>query len=122
MTKVLRAIRGATTLDADTREEVTKKTQELLGEIFTKNDLDQDDIVSILFTTTDDVVSAFPASAARSMGLEDTPLLGASEQKVAGSPKFCIRLLMHCYMSVPKSDVRHVYLHGATVLRPDIKP
>ena len=121
MGKVLRAIRGATTLDIDAQEEVIKKTQELLGEVFTKNDLEEDDVVSIVFTTTPDIVSAFPATAARSMGLEDTPLLGACEQSVAGSPKLCIRLLVHCYMDAPKSAVRHVYLHGATVLRPDIR-
>ncbi len=121
MSKFLRAVRGATTLDEDSKEEVFFKTQELLSELLKQNSLIQDDVVSIIFTATPDIVSAFPATAARMMGLDDTPLLGAMEQNVLGSPSLCIRMLMHCYLDIPKNLVHHVYLHGAVLLRPDLK-
>ena len=120
MSKFLRAVRGATTLDKDDKEEVFFKTQELLSELLKHNSLIQDDVVSIIFTATPDIVSAFPATAARMMGLDETPLLGAVEQNVVGAPPLCIRMLMHCYLEVPKNLVQHVYLHGAVLLRPDL--
>ncbi len=120
MSKFLRAIRGATTLVEDSKKEVLAKTQELFLEVLERNSLAEDDIVSIIFTTTNDITAAFPATAVREIGFRDTPLLGASEQNVIGSPPLCIRLLIHCYSEIPKASVAHIYLHDAVVLRPDI--
>jgi len=120
MSKFLRAIRGATTLVEDSKEEVLFKTQELLLEVLKRNSLSEDDIVSIIFTTTNDITSAFPAAAVREIGFQDTPLLGASEQNVRGSTPLCIRLLINCYSEASKAEITHIYLHDAVALRPDI--
>jgi chorismate mutase len=95
----LYAVRGAVTVDADTREQVVAQTQTLLKEICSRNQIDTDSIVSIVFTATDDIHSEFPAAAARLMGIEGVPLLCARELDVTSSlamPR-CIRLLMHFY-------------------------
>lgn len=95
----LYAVRGAVTLDADTREEVVGRTQGLLKELFDRNEIEPARIVSIFFTATDDVHSEFPAAAARLMGLNGVPLLCARELDVTSSlsvPR-CIRVLLHFY-------------------------
>lgn len=122
MTAVLRAIRGATTLDEDTKEQVYERTQALMREILARNELSPDDLVSIVFTVTGDVHAAFPATAARALGLDDVALLGAQEIAVPGALERCIRVLVHCYSERDRSELRHVYLEGATVLRRDLVP
>lgn len=122
MTAVLRAIRGATTLDEDTKEQVHERTQALMREILARNELSPDDLVSIVFTVTGDVHAAFPATAARALGLDDVALLGAQEIAVPGALERCIRVLVHCYSERDRSELRHVYLEGATVLRRDLVP
>ena len=95
----LYAVRGAVTVDEDTREQVVERTQTLLKELLSRNQLDTDDIVSIVFTATDDIHSEFPAAAARLMGVDGVPLLCARELDVTSSlalPR-CIRVLMHFY-------------------------
>lgn len=116
----VRAIRGATTLDADTREEVIARTQELLAEVFARNDLTEDDVVSIVFTATDDIRSAFPAEAARAAGIALVPLLCARELTVESSVARCIRVLLHVYTTRRPTELRHPYLHGARQLRTDL--
>ena len=86
----VRALRGATTVDADTPEQVATRIQELLSELLERNGLDHDDIISIVFTATGDVVSMFPATAARAMGLGDVPLLCARELDVVGATPRCL--------------------------------
>jgi chorismate mutase len=114
------AIRGATTVDADVQEAVMERTGELLRELLGRNGVDHDDLVSIIFTATDDVVSEFPAAAARQLGLGDVPLLCARELAVRhGNPR-TIRVLLHCYSVRPRSSLRHVYLHRASNLRDDL--
>ncbi len=120
MSARVRAIRGATTLDADSRDQVIGRTQELLGAIFERNGLEQDDVVSIVFTATDDVSSAFPAEAAREAGIALVPLLCARELEIDGGIERCIRVLLHVYTERTPSDLRHVYLHGARQLRTDL--
>ncbi|MDA8287550.1 MAG: chorismate mutase [Actinomycetota bacterium] len=122
MTAVLRAIRGATTLDEDTKDQVYERTQALVREILARNELAIDDLVSIVFTVTGDVHAAFPATAARALGLDDVALLGAQEIAVPGALERCIRVLVHCYSERDRSELRHVYLEGATVLRRDLVP
>ncbi|MCL4448729.1 MAG: chorismate mutase [Actinobacteria bacterium] len=114
------AIRGATTLDMDTPDQVNARVSELLGQIMERNNLTSDDFVSIIFTATEDIVSMFPATAARHMGLDDVPMMCAKELSISDS-KYglarCIRLLAHVYATVEKQQVHHVYLHRAAALR-----
>ncbi|MCU1489420.1 MAG: chorismate mutase [Acidimicrobiaceae bacterium] len=120
MSRVLRAIRGATTLDADTTEQLHERTTELVAAILERNQLGAEDLVSILLTATNDVHAGFPATAARALGLEDVALMGAQEIAVAGAPDRCIRVLVHCYTERPRDELRHVYLQGARGLRRDL--
>ena len=116
----VRALRGATTVSQDTEAQVTERVQELLTEIMTRNGLALDDVISAIFTTTAAVVSMFPATAARGVGFGTVPLLCASEIPVPGSMPRCIRVLLHVTSERAPGDLRHVYLHGAQVLRDDL--
>ena len=117
---VLRGVRGATTVERDTPEQVRERTQALVRTILERNAIAPDDLVSILFTVTEDIVSAFPATAARELGLEDEPLLGGREAAIEGALPHCIRVLVHCYSELSRKEVQHVYLEGAAVLRSDL--
>jgi chorismate mutase len=116
----VRGLRGATTVDADTVEQVTDRSQELMREIMTRNELSEDDIVSALFTTTADVTSIFPATAIREIGFGAVPLLCAAEIPVPGSMPLCIRVLLHVHTTRSRDEMHHVYLHGAQGLRDDL--
>jgi chorismate mutase len=115
-----RALRGATTVEEDTPEQIASRIQELLTEVMARNGLVEDDVVSIIFTTTPDVTSAFPATGARDIGFGAVPLLCASEIAVAGGTPRCLRVLLHVHTTRPREDLRHVYLHGAQGLRDDL--
>ena len=114
----LRALRGATTVDADTSEQISGRTAELLIEMLRRNELPIEDIVSVILSATRDLHSDFPAVAARAIGLSHTPLLCCLEIPVDGAVERCIRVLMHCYP--PGGPIHHVYLHGARQLRTDL--
>lgn len=117
----LQALRGATTCTEDSKAEIDAKTARLVQEIFSRNDLAVDDVVSIIFTTTPDLTAEFPAASARkALRLDDIALLGASEQDVAHGPKRCIRVLVHCYSDRPREELRHVFLEEAAALRADL--
>ena len=116
----LSALRGATTVDADTREQVFSRTIALLEALFERNGLAHDDVVSIVFTATDDIHAAFPAAAAREFGLGDVPLLCARELDIDGGTPLCIRALLHIETDRPRAELRHVYLEGAVGLRDDL--
>jgi chorismate mutase len=120
MAAVVRGIRGATTLDEDTVEQVYKRVQHLVAEMLNRNGVSPDDVVSMIFTATDDVTAAFPATAARALGLDDVPLLGARELLVPGDLARCIRVLAHVYTERSRREISHVYLEGAVALRPDL--
>ena len=120
MAAVLRALRGATTLDEDTAKQVNDRVRALVGSMLERNGIDHDDLVSILFTATDDVTSMFPATAARSLGLGDVPLICASELGITGAMPRCIRVLMHFYTERTREALHHVYLEGARGLRDDL--
>lgn len=115
-----RALRGATTIDSDSSEEVSMYTKELLLEMISRNGIDKEDMISILFTTTNDIHSAFPAAAAREIGLGDVPLMCASELDIVNSTPKCIRILMHLETNRSRAEMRHVYLRGAKGLRDDL--
>jgi chorismate mutase len=116
----VRALRGATTVDADTPDQVSGRMQELLADLLERNGLAHDDLISIVFTATGDVVSMFPAAAARAMGLGDVPLLCARELEVVGSTPRCLRVLVHVDTPRSRAELHHVYLHGARGLRDDL--
>ena len=120
MTATLRALRGATTVDEDTEEQVKVCVVALLQEMFERNGIDHDDVVSILFTATDDIHSTFPATAARTFGLGDVPLICARELDITGATTRCIRVLMHLYTERSRTELRHVYLERAAGLRDDL--
>lgn len=116
------ALRGATTLDADTREQVLARTGELLAQLLDRNGLRSDDVVSLVFTATDDVLSEFPAAAVREGGISDVPMLCARELGISGGSgiPLCVRVLATVYTGKARSELRHVYLHGARQLRSDL--
>ncbi len=116
----VRALRGAITVDADEAEEIAGRTARLLAVLLEHNQLDPDDIVSVYFTATEDLRSLAPAAGARRFGLTDVPLLCAAEMPVDGALKRCIRLLAHVETDRSRSELRHVFLRGATVLRPEL--
>ncbi len=120
MAPVLRAVRGATTLDEDTAEQVSSRVRALVEAMVSRNGVEHDDIVSILFTATDDITSMFPATAARSLGLGDVPLICARELGVVGGRPLCVRVLMHLYTERSRGDLHHLYLEGARSLRDDL--
>jgi chorismate mutase len=114
----VRALRGATTVDEDTPEQVTQRTQELLRAMLERNGVAHEDLISVLFTATDDIHSMFPATAARGIGFGDVPLLCARELDIPGAQPRCIRVMMHIETS--RAQLHHVYLEGARGLRDDL--
>lgn len=120
MAPAVRALRGATTVDEDTVEQVMERGTALLEAMLERNGVDHDDLVQIIFTATDDVHAAFPAAAARKLGLGDVPLLCARELDVVDGTPRCIRVLMTLTTERARSELRHVYLEGARGLRDDL--
>jgi chorismate mutase len=118
----LAALRGAITLDADTRDEVLQRTAELLSTLMARNGLSTDDVVSLLFTCTDDISSEFPAAAVRAAGISDVPMLCARELGIEGSSNIplCVRVMAHVHTDRPRAELRHAYLRGARQLRSDL--
>jgi chorismate mutase len=115
----MQGIRGATTVARNDASEILAATDELLQALIEANDLEPDDIVSALFTVTRDLDAAFPARAAEEYGWNIVALLHGTEIPVPGSLPRCIRLLVHAYTSRTRGEIKHCYLRGATVLRPD---
>jgi chorismate mutase len=113
------ALRGATTVDRDTSDDIRDRTAELLRTLFERNGVAVADIVSVIFTATGDLRADFPAVAAREIGLSHTPLLCAQEIPVRGAIGRCVRVLVHWYAPAD-ADVHHVYLHDARQLRLDL--
>jgi chorismate mutase len=113
-------LRGATTLDADTTEEMRERVQGLLKELLERNDVRHEDLISIVFTATEDLTSMFPATAARDLGLGDVPLLCARELAIEGATPHCVRVLVHLTTERSRSELSHVYQHGAKALRDDL--
>lgn len=97
-----------------------ERVQALLHEMLRRNEVEHDDLVSILFTATDDLHSMFPAAAARAIGLGDVPLICARELDVDGATPRCVRVMMHLQTTLERSELRHVYLEGAKGLRDDL--
>ncbi len=116
----VRGVRGAVLLGADDSAEMTEAVVELLTQMMSRNGLDVDDLISIVFTATPDLHCAFPAAAARTLDLADVPLMCAQEIDVQGAPEKVIRILAHVNTDRDRKDIVHVYLRGAEILRQDI--
>jgi chorismate mutase len=116
----LRGIRGATTVDANTREAILDAAAELLSAIIQANGIQRDDVASVFFSTTPDLNAEFPAVAARQMGWSHVALMCAHEMNVPGSLPMCLRIMMHVNTERPQEELRFIYLRGARVLRQDL--
>ncbi len=116
----VRALRGATTLDLDERGHLLERTQEMIAALLERNGIGEDDLISIVFTATDDISSAFPAEAARLSGIRHVPLMCARELDIDGGVPRCVRMLVHAYTPRSAGELRHVYLHDARQLRTDL--
>jgi chorismate mutase len=119
MAKILRGLRGATTADANTSDAILAATQELLAAMQSANGFAPEDVESAIFTSSPDLNAEYPARAARGLGWTDVPLLGAAEVAVPTGLPRCIRVLLHFYTTKPQRALKHMYLKGASKLRPD---
>lgn len=113
-------MRGAIQIESDDRESILAGTAELVTAVLQRNQVDADDLISILFTATPDLTAEFPAYAARQLGLTDVPLICAVEISVPGAMPRVLRLLAHVDTALPRAEIRHVYLGGAAALRTDL--
>jgi chorismate mutase len=117
---LLRGIRGATTVENNERSSIVKRTSELLTKLVEENNIQLEDIGAAIFSATPDITAAFPAAAAREIGWSEVPLFGAQEMDADNGPVMCIRILILLNTNKPQTDIHHIYLHGAQVLRPDL--
>ena len=115
----VRAVRGATQLDEDNREQMLQRVSEMVLDVMASNGLEVDDFISVIFTATSDLVSEFPAYAARQLGFGEVPLICARELEIAGSMPRVVRMMAHVETDLPRAEMTHVYLHGAAALRKD---
>lgn len=118
---MIRGVRGATTVESNSPEAILDATKELLAAMIKVNEIDRDLVASAFFTLTQDLNAEFPAVAARQMGWTDVPLLCGHEMNKPGALPMCLRILLHVNTEKPAKDIKHVYLRGARVLRPDIE-
>lgn len=116
---MVRAIRGATQVDADDAAEIREATGELLEAVLSRNGVEEDSVISLFFTATQDLTSEFPALAAHEFGLKDVPMMCAAEMQVPGIMPRVIRLLAHVATDRPRTALRHPYLRGAAAVRPE---
>jgi chorismate mutase len=117
----VRAIRGAITVENNDATQIISSTADLLNKIVKRNNINVDDIISVFFTTTNELDAAYPAIAARQIGWTSIALMCSNEMHVPGSLEKCIRVLIHINSDKSNSELKHVYLEGAEVLRPDLK-
>ena len=119
MEALCRGVRGAICAGDNTSEAIVAATRELLAAMITANNIDPADIASIFFTVSPDLDAAYPAAAARELGLAEVAMLCAQEIPVPQSPARCIRVLAHWNTTHPQDAIEHVYLGDAVALRPD---
>ena len=116
-----RGVRGAVTVEHNSAEAILEATQELLQGMVVANSIDPSDLASAIFTATPDLDAAFPAKAARDIGWTNVPLMCAQEIGVAGALPQAVRVMLHWNTDKQSSEVKHIYLRGATSLRPDLR-
>jgi len=115
-----RGVRGAITVEENSAEAIWSATTELLRDIIEANGIEEDDVASVIFTCTTDLNAAYPAKAARDMGWRQVALMGVVEMDVPVGVSNCIRVLIHWNTSKALHEIRHIFLRGAVVLRPDL--
>lgn len=119
--KESRGVRGAITLESNTIEEIKKATVELLTQMIEKNNIDKKDISSAIFTLTKDINAIYPAKIAREeLNFDSVPMMCFNELEIEGSLKMCLRVLLSINTNLKQSEINHVYLKGAQVLRKDL--
>ena len=118
--RAVRAVRGATQLETDTRDHMLDRVAEMVRGVLDANSLAVDDFISIIFTATSDLHSEFPAYAARQLGFDDVPLICARELEIGDSMPRVVRMMAHVETDLTRKDITHVYLHGAAALRRDL--
>lgn len=116
---VCRGVRGATTANANTADAILSATRELLIELIRRNDIRQEDVASVIFTTTPDLTAEYPAVAARQLGWHEAALMCMQELNVPTGLRRCIRILIHWNTTRSLSEIQHVYIRGAVNLRPE---
>ena len=118
---MIRGVRGATTVTEDRAELIFRETETLVKDILNENNIQPEDIISVLISTTPDITSGFPAKAVRSIeGWQYVPTMCTHEMSVPNALPFCIRVLLHVNTELSQKDVRHIYLNNAVSLRPDL--
>lgn len=117
---MVKALRGATTVEANDADQIISETGVLLRKIVEENKIDTDDIISVIFSLTEDLNAAFPAIAARQLGWNSTALMCTKEIDVPGSLKKCIRVMMHINTEKKNNELKHIFLKEARALRPDL--
>ncbi len=116
-----RGVRGATTVEANSPESILEATKELLAAMLKVNNVDVEYVASAFFTVTPDLNAEFPAIAARDMGWSSVALLCGHEMNKPGALPMTLRVLLHVNTEKAAREIKHVYLRGARVLRPDIE-
>lgn len=116
----IKAVRGAVQLKADDRQEMLEAVKEVLQQMMQKNNLAVSDLISVIFTSTPDLVCEFPAVAARELGIGEIPLMCSVEINVPRALPRVVRVMMHANTGLTTSEVRHIYIRGAEVLRRDL--
>ena len=122
MAVILRGVRGATTTDANSADAIWSATRQVLQAVIEANDIREDDVASLIITTTPDLTAAYPAKAARDMGWHRVALMGMQEMNVPDGIPMCIRILIHWNTEKTLDEIKHVYMRGAMALRPDLYP
>ena len=116
----VRAVRGATQLEEDSRDHMLERVAEMVLDVMASNGLEVDDFISVIFTATSDLVSEFPAYAARRLGFGDVPLICARELEIERSMPRVVRMMAHIETDLPRAELTPGYLHGAAALRSDL--
>jgi chorismate mutase len=117
-----RGVRGATTVEENSADAIWSATRQLLQAVLEANDIQEDDVASVIFTTTPDLNTAYPAKAARDLGWHRTALMGMQEIDLSDGIPMCIRVLVHWNTEKTLDEIKHVYMRGAMALRPDLYP
>ena len=118
---LVRGVRGATTVEANSVEAILEATRELLAAMLKANEVDVEHVASAFFSTTVDLNAEFPAVAARDLGWTNVALMCGHEMNKPGGLPMCLRILLHVNTEKPAREIKHIYLRGARVLRPDIE-
>jgi chorismate mutase len=117
----VRAVRGATTLDVDAPDHIRERVKALMVALYERNALESDQVISAFVTATPDVTTFHPSTAVREFGLDDVPIIGAQELLIVGTPPRCVRVMLHVETELSKAQLRHIFLEGASTLRPDLQ-